>query len=123
MNILNILNIPALIGSIVLILFLIKREKDKHDNNPKYNATWKAFFYAKWDDFLLSIVGGQALAYIQEPLYFGVVRWMEWDYDKYVDLYFDSEEAVSFIVGFSATFIIGWLYRYIVKKTSKDVEN
>jgi hypothetical protein len=114
------MNIPALLGSISLILFLIKREKDQHDNNPKYKKSWRAFFVQNWDDFVLALISGQILVLLQEPAYFGLVRFMDWDFEKCVDIYFDSEEAIAFVVGFSATFLIGWLYKYVIKKTKNE---
>ena len=116
------MNIYALIGSVILILFLIKREKDEHDTNKKYKNTWKEFFMSNWDDFALAILSGQLIVRIQESVYFGVVRYMDWDYDKYLDLYFDAEDAISFVIGFSGTFLIGWLYKVLMKKINKDVE-
>ncbi len=114
------MNVYALIGSLTLIFFLIKREKDRHDKNKKLKATWKEFFGSNWDDFVLAIISGQALSFIQQPVFKGYATWSEWDNDKTERLYEDSEIAISFVVGFCATFLIGWLYKYAVKKTSGE---
>ena len=105
----------ALVGSLTLIFFLIKIEKDKHDKNPKYKGTWKEFFLQSWDDFLFAIISGQALALFQQGAFMFIASWLNWT--KPEELYKNSETAISFCLGFSGAFIIGYLYKYVVKKT------
>lgn len=110
----------ALIGSLVLIFFLIKKEKDKHDTNKKYKGTWSEFFSANWDDFVLAILSGQGLATVQESAFMLISKWF--DVSDPVKTYETSELGIAFIFGFSGTFLVGYLYKYIIKKTSSPDE-
>lgn len=106
----------ALVGSLTLIFFLIKREKDQHDKNPKYKETWPNFFAKSWDDFIMAILSGQAIAFFQEGAFMMIAKWFDFNNPK--EMYKDSETAIAFCVGFCGTFLVGYLYKYIIKKTS-----
>ena len=111
--------LAALIGAILLIIVWLKQEKDKHDKNPRYKKSWSKFLSQKWDDFLLAIITGLALCSVQESMFFFIVRFMDYDYQKATDLYFDSEEFIAFGLGLFGTLLFKLGYGYVQNKLNK----
>ena len=117
-----ILYISSFIGSLIFIAIRLKIEKQKADDDPKYNIKWKKYFIKEWDDFGFSILIGQGLVFIQESLFFSYARWAEWDDKKAIDFYFDSEESIAFSMGLFGSVLIMLVFKFVIRKANKLTE-
>ena len=112
----------ALLGSVLFIAIQLKIEKEKDDKNPRYKTKWTKYFQKNWDDFAFSVLAGQALAFIQESLFFGWVEWQDKDFDKMTDFYVEAENALSAGSGLFGSLIIMIVFRFVIKKAAKIEE-
>ena len=115
--------LSALLGSLLFVFIRIKIEKQKHDDGIIRKINWKKYFEKEWDDFAFSVIAGQCLAHMQDSLFFGYATWQEWDQDKAINFYYDSEEAIAGGMGLFGSVLILLLFKYVVRKASKMSDN
>lgn len=111
--------IAAAIGTLVFIAIQLKIEKQKSDSDPKYHLKWKKYFQKEWDDFLFSLIIGQGLAFFQESIFYGYAEWADWNDEKAIDFYIESEIAIAGCMGLFGSLLIMILFKFVIKKAAK----
>jgi len=105
-------------GALLLIIFWLKQEKQRVDDGGR--ANWIKYFSREWDDFAIAWASTLIFVSVQEYVYFGAITFMEWDYDKYVDLYFDGgEQVIAATIGWTSTKLVDKLWRKTVEIDKK----
>jgi hypothetical protein len=106
-------HVVALIASLIYVGFVLKEFKDKRDTG-KTRMKWKTYWSKQWDDFLWLVLMGQVLTGLQEFLYSGIINFFS--IENPWDIYYDSEEAISFLLGSFGVKLVNKYFKYGSRK-------
>jgi hypothetical protein len=110
-------HILGLFGSFSLVFWIVLDFiKITLKENKKYKLT-EYFNFARLVLFVLIVVMGQIFIVVQEYFY-GLYVWQK-DNQELWNFYIDNEELISFVVGMSSTFIVGFIVTAIKSKLRK----
>jgi hypothetical protein len=105
----------GLIG-FALVLVLQVYEFSDAKEKKKTKLTWTKFMKRNLNDWIVMIIFGQALVFLQEFIANGIAAWFYSNDESFWDKYYDSEEILAVCLGLFGLWIIRRFFKIGVSK-------
>jgi hypothetical protein len=109
----------GLVGFIIVVILLVYDYTEMVEKKQTA-VKWPRFLKMHANDFVVMLIFGQLLVFLQEFIANGIYSWFYYDDPDFWIKYYDSEEIIAVILGLFGLWIIRKFFKVGVSKLERE---